>query len=145
MKHAREGRPIPEGWTLGPDGKPTTDPETGLAGSMVPAGGYKGVGIGLIVEVLAAALSGATLGKDASPFSGTKGGPPATGQGFIVIDPAAPSGGAFADRINALVAAMRDQPGVHIPGDRRLAARTRAAIDGVAVSAATLARVRALT
>ncbi|MCL4675772.1 MAG: Ldh family oxidoreductase, partial [Pararhodobacter sp.] len=33
MKHAREGRPIPEGWGLGPDGQPTTDPAVALTGS----------------------------------------------------------------------------------------------------------------
>ena len=80
MTRSREGRAIPEGWALDVDGQPTTDPEQALKGSMAPSGGYKGFGIGLLVEVMAAALSGATLGIHASPFSGTEGGPPKTGQ-----------------------------------------------------------------
>ena len=143
MKHAREGKPIPEGWALDPEGNPTTDPEVALTGSMAPSGGYKGVGIALIVEMMAAAMSGATLGKDASPFSGTKGGPPRTGQFFIAIDPEASSHGDYAARITALVEALREQPGAHLPGDGRAAARRRAAKDGVAVSRATLEKVRA--
>ena len=144
MKHAREGLPIPEGWALGPDGQPTTDPGIALKGSMAPSGGYKGVGLALMVETMAAAMSGATLGMDASPFSGTKGGPPRTGQFFIAIDPAASSGGAYAERIGRLVTEIRDEPGARLPGDGRRAMRRRGARDGVAVSRATLDRIRAI-
>ena len=144
MKHAREGRPIPEGWALDAEGRPTTDPQAALAGSMAPAGGYKGVGLALVVETMAAAMTGATLGIDASPFSGTKGGPPKTGQVFVAIDPEPTSGGAFTDRIAALAAAVRGQEGARLPGDGRRAARARAMEHGVAVNAATLQKVRAL-
>ncbi|MCA8933449.1 MAG: Ldh family oxidoreductase, partial [Rhodospirillaceae bacterium] len=95
VKRHREGQAIPEGWVVDAEGRPTTDPEQILkGGSMAPSGGYKGVGIGILTEVMAAALAGATLGIDASPFSGPVGGPPRTGQMFIAIDPAATSGGA---------------------------------------------------
>lgn len=144
MKHAREGKPVPEGWVLDAEGNPTTDPDAGLKGSMVPSGGYKGVGVALMVEMMAAAMSGATLGKDASPFSGTKGGPPKTGQFFIAIDPEATSGGAFASQLAALTAAVRAESGVRVPGDGRGAKRVNAAKEGVAVNAATLQKIRAL-
>ncbi|MDQ2094439.1 Ldh family oxidoreductase [Rhodalgimonas zhirmunskyi] len=143
MKHAREGKPIPEGWALDPEGKPTTDAEVGLKGSMAPSGGYKGVGVALLVETMAAAMTGAVLGIDASPFSGTKGGPPRTGQFFLAIDPGATSGGDFAARMTALTAAIHTQPGAHLPGDGRAAKRARARRDGVAVSIATLERIEA--
>lgn len=141
MKHMREGNPIPLGWALDADGQPTTDPEIAMKGSMAPSGGYKGVGVALMVEIMAAAMSGATLGMDASPFSGTKGGPPKTGQFFIAIDPGATSGGLFAERLKALVDEMHDQPGVRVPGDGRRAARRRAAKQGVPVNPATLEKI----
>ncbi len=144
MKHAREGKPIPVGWALDSEGNPTTDPDVGLKGSMAPSGGYKGVGVSLLTEVLAAAMTGATLGIDASPFSGTAGGPPRTGQMFLAIDPGATSGGAFADRIEALVHAIRAQDGAHLPGDGRQAKRRNAAEQGVAVNQATLDRIEAI-
>ncbi|MBT8426043.1 MAG: Ldh family oxidoreductase [Silicimonas sp.] len=144
MKHAREGKPIPEGWALDPDGNPTTDPEVGLKGSMAPSGGYKGVGVAMTVEVMAAALAGATLGIHASPFSGTKGGPPKTGQFFIAIDPDATSGGAFAERIADLAGAIHAQDGARLPGDGRKAKRKEAEKQGVAVSTATIARIEAI-
>ena len=111
---------------------------------MAPSGGYKGVGVALLVETFAAALAGATLGKDASPFSGTAGGPPKTGQFFIAIDPGIPSHGGFAERIAALTDAIRAQPGAHLPGDGRAAKRAKAEVEGVEVSTATLARIEAL-
>ena len=143
MKHAREGQPIPEGWALDPEGNPTTDPEIGLKGSMAPSGGYKGVGIALLTEIMAAAMTGATLGIDAAPFSGTAGGAPKTGQFFIAIDPSATSGGAFAARMSALASAIHAQPGAHLPGDGRSAKRARAKVDGVPVNVATLQKIEA--
>ncbi|MBM2575457.1 Ldh family oxidoreductase [Jannaschia sp. Os4] len=143
MTRAREGRPIPEGWALDADGRPTTDAAAGLKGSMAPSGGYKGVGLALIVETFAAALSGALLGTDAAPFSGTAGGPPRTGQAFVAIDPAAASGDVFAARMAALTDGIRAQPGARLPGDGRAAARARAEAEGVDVPQATLDRIEA--
>lgn len=109
MKRAREGKAVPEGWVLDASGQPTTDPEAGLKGSMVPSGGYKGVGIAFTVELMAAAMTGATLGSVASPFSGTAGGPPKTGQFFIAVDPVATSAGAFQEKLTALIASIQEQ------------------------------------
>lgn len=144
MKHAREGRPIPVGWALDAEGNPTTDPAVGLKGSMAPSGGYKGVGVALLVEMMAAAMTGATLGIHASPFSGTAGGPPKTGQFFIAIDPMATSCGGFAERMSDLVSAIRGQEGAHLPGDGRGAKRALALKHGVDVNTATLDRIAAI-
>ncbi len=144
MKHAREGKPIPVGWALDADGNPTTDPNVGLKGSMAPSGGYKGVGIALLVEMMAAAMTGATLGINASPFSGTVGGPPKTGQFFLAIDPVATAGDLFADRIRDLTAAIHDQNGAHLPGDGRSSKRAIAQTQGVAVNTATLTKIESL-
>ncbi len=144
MKHAREGNPIPEGWALDPDGNPTTDPEVGITGSMAPSGGYKGVGSALLVETMAAVLTGATLGIDAAPFSGTVGGPPKTGQFFLAIDPSVTAGEGFAPLVSRLIGAFHGQDGARLPGDGRQIHRARAAKDGVAVNAATLAKIEGI-
>ena len=41
------GHTIPEGWAVDADGNPTTDPEAALKGSLLPAGGAKGWGLGV--------------------------------------------------------------------------------------------------
>lgn len=144
VKRAREGRPIPEGWVLDSSGKPTTDPAAGLKGSMVPSGGYKGVGVGLMVELFAAAMAGAELGIDAAPFGGTAGGPPRTGQFMIAIDSAVTSGDRFDLKLARFAAAVAAQEGARLPGARRLAARARARLAGVDVSTALLRQIDAL-
>jgi (2R)-3-sulfolactate dehydrogenase (NADP+) len=144
MKKAREGEPIPLGWALGPDGAPTTDPKLGLTGTMVPAGGYKGVGSALLVELMAACLAGATLGAKASPFSGTAGGPPRTGQLFIAVAPQICSRGEFAARLETLLSLIGGEEGTHLPGSRRKAAREKSLREGVLVDEALLEKAKAL-
>jgi (2R)-3-sulfolactate dehydrogenase (NADP+) len=144
MKRARAGEELPAGWALDAAGHPTTDAQAALKGTMMPAGGPKGVGAALLVEVMAACLAGATPGVAASPFSGPAGGPPRTGQFFLALDPGPSSGGAFAARLGTVIAAFTAEAGARLPGARRLAARARAERDGVEVDAVLLARVRAL-
>lgn len=133
MLHAQQGKAIPEGWALDRDGKPTTDPKAALAGgSMLPTGGYKGAGIALMVEIMAAALTGANFSFNASSFADNKGGPPNTGQFFIAIDPAA-FGDAFPDRMETLIEAMCSEAGVRLPGSKREAARKRTAAEGITI------------
>jgi (2R)-3-sulfolactate dehydrogenase (NADP+) len=136
MKRARAGEPIPEGWAFDAEGRPTTDPSAALKGTMAPAGGYKGVGAALLVEVFAACLSGATPGVAASPFSGTAGGPPRTGQFFLALAPEASSGGAFADRLEIVAAALGAETNCRLPGGRRRAARALAGAEGVDIGEA---------
>jgi LDH2 family malate/lactate/ureidoglycolate dehydrogenase len=54
---AREGKPIPEGWALDARGRPTTDAQLALEGSLMPMSGHKGMGIAMMVECLAGALA----------------------------------------------------------------------------------------
>ncbi len=54
-----KGIPIPEGWALDKDGKPTTDPN--LAAILTPAGSYKGSGLALMFECLSSLFVGNPL------------------------------------------------------------------------------------
>ena len=142
MLRSREGSELEPGWALDQSGRPTTDPAAALQGSMVPAGGYKGFGVGLMVEIMASCLSGAALSKDASPFAGTRGGPPGTGQCFLAFDPGAFTDG-FYQQITDLAAAISDQDGARLPGQKRRANRAETERDGVNVSTDLLDRIRA--
>jgi (2R)-3-sulfolactate dehydrogenase (NADP+) len=139
--HQQRGEPIPLGWALDRDGKPTTDAAAGLAGSMVPAGGYKGAGQALIVELMAAWLTGASLSIDASSFADNKGGSPRTGQCFIALDPGPLAGPDAAIRLARLFGAIETQDGARLPGTRRAAARVRTASEGVMIPAGLHARL----
>lgn len=65
------GEKIPYGWGFDAMGQPTTDPSKirgpkGLIGTLAPIGGYKGYGLSVGLDILAAALSGANFSKDTS-------------------------------------------------------------------------------
>jgi len=144
MRHQREGKALRQGWALDAQGQPTTDPDAALKGTMFPSGGYKGVGSALLVEIFAACLAGATPGIEASPFSGTAGGPPRTGQFFIAVDPQATSGGDFASRLATVIAAFGAVDGARMPGTRRFDARQRSIAGGVPVNPSIWAKAREL-
>ena len=133
VQAAKAGRVIPDSWALDAEGQPTTDAQAALNGSMQPFGGAKGAGLALMIDLLAAGLTGANFSKDASPYARPDGPPPGVGQLFIAFDPDAFAPG-FADRISDLSAAVLAQDGARLPGDRRLAARARAKSDGISIT-----------
>jgi (2R)-3-sulfolactate dehydrogenase (NADP+) len=142
---ARQRRePIPEGWALDSNGRPTTDPCAALAGTMLPLGDAKGTALALAVELLAAGLTGANFAGEASSFLDAEGGPPGTGQILIAFDTAAFAGTGALLRFAALAAAIESQPGARLPGSRRLAARRRAYERGITIEDALLAEMAEL-
>lgn len=145
MVAARDGKPIPEGWAIDAEGRPTTDARAALAGSMLPAGGVKGAMLALTVELLVCALSGAAFGFESDSFFTEEGRPTRIGQALLAVDPGALAGrDAYLERVETLVAAMTEDPQVRLPGGRRLLHRERAAREGVAVAPELLARIREL-
>lgn len=145
MVAAKEGKSIPLGWALDKDGNPTTDPTAGLDGMMLPAGGVKGAMLALIVELLCCALTGAAFGFEADSFFSEAGNRPRIGQAFLVVDPAALAGTeVFDERMETLVAMMLLDPGVRLPGYRRLALAQQAQAEGIEVPAALLGQLESL-
>jgi (2R)-3-sulfolactate dehydrogenase (NADP+) len=135
MIAAKAGQPIPLGWALDKDGKPTTDANAALQGSMLAVGGAKGAMLALIVELLVTSLTGAAFGFEASSFFVDEGNKPRIGQAFLVIDPQALAGiDVYFDRVETLVSAMLADDGVRLPGDRRRALAGKAAADGVDIA-----------
>ena len=140
----QKGEAIPEGWALDAEGKPTTDATAALAGTMLPLGDAKGTALALMVELLAAGLTGANFAADASSFLDAKGNPPGTGQLLIAFDPAAFGGDGALVHFGALAKAVEDQPGARLPGVRRLAAREKAAKDGLTITDKLFADIEAV-
>ncbi|MEZ6142209.1 MAG: Ldh family oxidoreductase [Zavarzinella sp.] len=73
---SQKGEQIPEGWVLDASGNPTTDPNALYAdppGSILPFGGnqgYKGFGLGLVMDLLAGSLSGGECSRPDRPMPG---------------------------------------------------------------------------
>ncbi len=144
MVAAARGEPIPEGWALDAAGRPTTDAHAAMAGTLLAIGGVKGAALVMMVEILAAALTGAHFGYEASSFFEAEGPAPHTGQFLIAIAPGGVSGGAFSERLETLLAAVLAQDGVILPGSPRIANRERARARGVTLDRSLYDKVLAI-
>jgi LDH2 family malate/lactate/ureidoglycolate dehydrogenase len=136
---ARLGQPVPEGVAIDRDGHPTRDANEAREGALLPFGGYKGFGLGLIVQAFGL-LGGAAL-------------VPGNDDGYVFIafrpdllvplDDVKRELGALIARVKAVPA----QPGVaeiRIPGEQSARNRRRLARDGIDIDRLVYDRLEAL-
>ena len=141
MIAAREGHTLPEGVGIGPDGKPTTDPNEILKGALLPFGGYKGASIALMVELLAGALIGEQMSFEAAATDNNDGGPPRGGEFILAI---APGGTGPFKAAEQLFEQILTQDGTRLPGDGRRQKRASVAASGVEVPTALYEKITVL-
>ncbi|UVL26721.1 Ldh family oxidoreductase [Pseudomonas donghuensis] len=142
---ARKGELLPEGMGVDNQGQPTRDPQAILdGGALLPFGGHKGSALSMMVELLAAALTGGNFSFefDWSQHPGAK--TPWTGQLIIVIDPAKSVGNRFAERSRDLVRQMQAVGLQRLPGERRFREREQSAKQGVTLTVAELEQLQRL-
>jgi LDH2 family malate/lactate/ureidoglycolate dehydrogenase len=120
--YAQKGHPIPEGWALDADGRPTTDATAALDGLIQPAGGHKGIALAMAVGILSSLLSGAAYGTElGNMVDGPT--PGKDGQFFIAIDIAAFTGvEGFRRRVDVILDQVRHS--------RKAAGTTRLLVPG---------------
>jgi (2R)-3-sulfolactate dehydrogenase (NADP+) len=133
---AERGEVLPEGWAIDADGAPTNDPIRALTGALLPFGGARGANIALMIEVMAAGLTGANWSLDAPDFSR---GDRSPGAGLLVIA-IAPRllDASFAGRLDAHLQKL-EHLGVHVPGRTK----AQANIDEISLPAELVERVAA--
>ena len=140
----QKGLTLPDGWAMDRDGAPTTDPAKAMDGLLMPIGGFKGVGLALMMGVLSSMLSGASYGTE---LGNMEAGPKAGQDGHFV---AAIRVGAFEDvdrfkaRVDGMIReihACRRAPDVdrlYAPGEPEAERRAAYLKDGIPLNAVTL-------
>jgi LDH2 family malate/lactate/ureidoglycolate dehydrogenase len=135
FKH--RGEKIPEGWAIDKDGNPTTDPEAALHGSLTPAGGPKGYGLGISIAMLAGLMAGMPAGREVLGTLDTEY-RCTVGDLFIVMDPKAfPGGDTLAAGVKKYLDELRaskPQKGfkqVSVPGDPENSLREERLVKGI--------------
>jgi len=116
---ARDGHDVPPGTGLDADGNPSTDPAAIAKGVLLPFGGYKGSAIALMVELLAAGLTGEQFSYEARATDNKDGGPPRGGEMIIGMSPDIIAGPNWQDHVEAFMQKMTSLDGVRMPGARR--------------------------
>lgn len=142
--YQQKNAPIPEGWAFDSEGRPTTDVQKAIDGLLQPIGGYKGTGLGIVMGILSAVLSGASYGTElGNMIDGPK--PGADGQFLMAIRISAfeePS--RFKERVDRIVRqirASRRAPGVdrvYAPGELEFVTEQRYRKEGIPLNQITL-------
>lgn len=136
---AAAGEEIPAGWALDAGGNPTTDPAAAMKGALLAFGGNRGANIALMVEMLAAGVTGANWSLDAPSFTeGTES--PGTGLFVVAVEPNLLDPD-FGRRAGEQIERLRRRYGVHIPGRARAEAAEQAGARGVTVSKDVVQRI----
>ncbi|MEL7461211.1 MAG: Ldh family oxidoreductase [Pseudomonadota bacterium] len=131
----QQGEPMPEGWMVGRDGKPLTDPARKSEGFLLPIGGPKGFGLSVAIGLMAGVLNGAAFGSDVVDFTNDTSSSTNTGQFVMALDPKAfgiADFGVQAQRVFDEMRASAPLPGhdpVRLPGEGKTAA-AQARLDG---------------
>ena len=137
----RLGELLPAGVAIDPEGHPTRDPMTALAGSILTFGGHKGFGLSLMTQAMGL-LAGAPL---------TNGKAADFGFLFVAFDPELlmplPQFKNYLTQLLAQIKATPRQPGVdeiRIPSERAFAARERRRREGFTMDQRIFDRIGAL-
>ena len=148
---AQLGRDIPEGWAVDVAGRPTTDAEAALLGSVLPFGGPKGYGIAMMVEIMAALVSGSNSGPAVGDLYDDLERPQGVGAYLTLTDLSVfQSPQEFTARMDGLISGIKATAAVDgevlMPGEieqRTAGARLAAGIPVPAAVAAALERLAA--
>lgn len=144
---AARGESMPEGWMVDRSGAPLTDPNRASEGLLLPIGGYKGYGLGLVVGLLAGVVNGAAMGSQVIDMSSDLATPTNSGQLFIalrpdVFQPQEEFLAAMDERIHELRTStpLAGHPAVRTPGDLTPQRIASARADGLEVPPETVAQ-----
>lgn len=138
----KDGKAIPAGRALGPDGEPTTDPEQARRGGALPFGEHKGYALGVLIQL----FTGALLAADPVPEMGGN-----YGIFVLGIDPRIFLGiDAFRVGVAEVVRAIKNAlpaagvPEVLVPGERAFRERATRIRSGIAIDAELMAELERL-
>jgi len=146
----QQGEPMPEGWMVGRDGAPLTDPNKKSEGFLLPIGGAKGFGLSVAIGLMAGVLNGAAFGSDVVDFTNDTTSETNTGQFVMALDPSAFGITDFKQRAKHVFDEMRASaplPGydpVRLPGEGKGAAAADRRANGIDLNPALRRDLQAL-
>ncbi len=144
MAARQKGENIPGDWALDAEGRPTTDPNEAINGTMVPAGEAKGAALALMVEIMAAGLTGGNFAFQASSLLDDTGTAPSLGHTIIAIDPVIAGDHVLAQRLAQMAGEIEAQESARLPGRRSQGIRKHAIENGIVIEDDILRQIEAL-
>lgn len=124
-QYKNEGKMLPEGWALDENGNPTTDPDEGMRGLVLPMAGFKGYAISMLIDIVSGVLSGSGYLNGVGRFYSEDKSSMNVGFYLHVIDPVAVCGEEYNREIAEFVRRIRESSPagnakICLPGDDRI-------------------------
>lgn len=124
-EYKAEGKPLPEGWALDENGNPTTDPDEGMRGLVLPMAGFKGYAISMLIDLFSGLLSGAAYLDKVGRFYSEDGSSMNVGFYMTVIDPTVVLGEEYDHEIREYVETIKNSRAaegkeITLPGEDRI-------------------------
>jgi LDH2 family malate/lactate/ureidoglycolate dehydrogenase len=144
---AREGRPIPPDWAIGPDGRATTDAALAMQGAVLPMAGHKGIGLAMLVQCLAGSLAGSAAGAGPADGGPAQSSPADVSAFLLVVNPALVIGqAAFEADANAWLSTYLAAcgAGARYPGQRAAECEADRIVHGIPLATAVQAALARL-
>ena len=133
IDYAARGEPLPLGWAVDAEGRPTTDAAAASRGAISPFGGAKGYALGVSLGILTATLTGTSYGRHVHGTLDAEF-PTSKGDLFIAFDlkcfGLGDSAPAEEYRTEVRESAIGESP-VDLPGERARRSRARGLREGV--------------
>ncbi|HEY2172923.1 MAG TPA: Ldh family oxidoreductase [Mycobacteriales bacterium] len=144
-------QPIPPGWAVDVEGRPTTDTQAALRGAVLPFAGPKGSGLAMMIELLCGGLMAGVTGALVGDMYDDWSRPQQVSHLFIAIDPDSFLGRTkflahvklFTEQVHGLPAA-EGFTRVSVPGEIEDAARSVSEQEGVMISETVIQDLQAL-
>jgi ureidoglycolate dehydrogenase (NAD+) len=136
LKHREEGKKVPPSSGVDADGMEIRNPEE--IENLLPVGGYKGYGLGVIIEILCSVLTGMDYGPHLTKMydddiEETRN----LGHIYLAIDiESFDSLSSFRTRVQNLIDELRDQPAhgegsIKVPGDPEKETKQKRQVEGI--------------
>ena len=149
---AKKGESIPLGWALDENGQPNQDSQQAVDGLLMPLGGHKGYGMSLVILVMSAVLTGATMSWEMPSLqTGQRGLGNDVGHFLMAIDvenlcPLA----VFKQRMDEAIAALKACPradgvdSIYVPGELEFLKEKAYRAEGIPMAEAVMQELREL-
>jgi ureidoglycolate dehydrogenase (NAD+) len=148
-----KGAKIPDNWIIDSEGRSTTEVgDWPASGSLLPMAGHKGYGLAVMVEVLAAVLSGGAVGLEVNNWFDNLPTPPGLGHAFIAIniEKIMPID-QFKGRMDKMIREIKNSPTaaecdrIYLPGEIEWGKRNLALKEGISMPDSILASLLELS
>ncbi len=142
---------IPNNWLVDAEGEPTVDPAKVEEGALLPMAGHKGYGIAVLIETLAAVMTGAAMLSAVQSWILDVPAPSNQGHAFIAIDPDPIQPiQVFKERVDAMIQEIKSSPRspgaerIYLPGEMEWERRDEALREGMVLPDDVVASLRGL-